>query len=64
MTDLVLICLLGPFLCNVGAVHVDGLSFFWLSYLFDCFSLHEEDSFGNMHVVAALELYRFSQDLS
>jgi hypothetical protein len=26
--------------------------------------LHEEDSFGDMHVATALELYGFSQNLS
>jgi hypothetical protein len=61
--DLVLICLLGPFLCDVGASYVDSFPFLWFSHLFDCFPLHEEDSFGNMHVSAALELHGFSQNL-
>jgi hypothetical protein len=54
--DLVLIRLLGPFLCDIGSAHVDGFSFFQLPYLLDRFSLHEEDSFGYMQVATALEL--------
>jgi hypothetical protein len=61
--DFVLVCLLGPFLCDIGASHVDGFSFLWFSYLFNRFSLHEEDSFGDMHVMTTLELYGFSQNL-
>ena len=62
--DLVFVRLLSPFLHNVGSVHVDGFVFFWLSQLFDRFPLHEEDTFGAMHISAALELYWFSRDLS
>jgi hypothetical protein len=62
--DFVLVCLLGPFLHNIGTLHVDGFSFLGFPYLFDRFSLHKEDVFGNVHVAAALELDRFSQNLS
>jgi hypothetical protein len=55
--DFVLIRLLGPFLRDVGTSYINGLSFLWFSYLFNRFSLHEEDSFGDVHVAAALELY-------
>jgi hypothetical protein len=58
--DFVLVRLLGPFLCDVSASYINGLSLFWLPYLFNRFSLHEEDSFGYVHVAAALELYWFS----
>jgi hypothetical protein len=61
--NFILVCLLGPFLCNIGASHVDGFSFLWLPYLFNRLSLHEEDSFSHMQVATALELYRFSLNL-
>jgi hypothetical protein len=60
--DFILVCLLSPFLCDVGALYINGFSFFWFPYLFNCFSLHEEDPFGDMHVATTLELYWFSQN--
>jgi hypothetical protein len=62
--DFVLVRLLGPFLSNVGTSHIDGFPFFGFSDPFDCFSLHEEDLFSDVHVVTTLELDGFSQDLS
>jgi hypothetical protein len=62
--DFVLIRLLGPFLCDVGSSHVNCFVFFGLSELFNCFLLHEEDLFGNMHISTALKLHWFSRDLS
>jgi hypothetical protein len=55
--DFILVCLLGPFLCDIGSSYVDGFAFGRLSQLFDCFSLHKEDAFGAIHISAALELY-------
>jgi hypothetical protein len=59
--DFILVRLLGPFLCDISALYIDSLSFLWFPYLLNRFSLHEEDSFGYVHVTAALELYWFSQ---